>query len=207
MSPLGMLRRNRYAGHAAPPELSAFLDSRSLVERIGSGDPAAEEEFIRRYHVRVVMMMRARMRRGGVAEDLAQETLVESLEALRRGAIHAPEKLAAFVHGTALNVLNGYRRYQGRHPLEVSLPEDLPDPRSPEETLENRETLGLLRRAFTEIPRRDRELLRMSLVEGFTPVEIAAAAGSGAGLIRVRKCRAARRLLRRFRVLTRRGRR
>jgi RNA polymerase sigma-70 factor (ECF subfamily) len=166
---------------------------------------AAEEEFVRLYRGRVVTMMRARMRHETIADDLAQDALLESLKSLRRGAIAEPEKLGAFVRGTALNVLNSYLRSRGRRPTEVEITEQIPDLRSPEEAARKLEALGVACRALRRLSREDREVIRMSVVEGLSASEIAAALGSNADLIRVRKCRALKRLSRGVEVLNRRG--
>ena len=48
------------------------------------------------------------------ASDLAQEVLLVVLEALRAGSVREPERLAAFVMGTARQTLWGWRRGERR---------------------------------------------------------------------------------------------
>ncbi|MBI3447294.1 MAG: sigma-70 family RNA polymerase sigma factor [Acidobacteria bacterium] len=202
---MGHFLRGSCGGSAAARKFSSPSSPADLVERLGRGDRVAEEEFARLYRHRVVRMMRARMPHEIAAEDLAQDVMVESLKALRRGAIAAPEKLGAFVRGTARNVLNSHLRSRRRRPKEVAFTVEMPDTRSPEAAVQRLEVLDLARRAMNGLTPRDRELVRMSLIEDRTPAEIAVALGSSGDLIRARKCRALKKLLRGFRILSRRG--
>jgi len=174
-------------------ELSPLGD-RDLVESIRFGETTAENEFVRRYVNPLRSMMLARTRNHEDAEDLAQDALLAVLQALRRGALASSERLEAFVHGTARNVANNYFRARGRHPLEVPLSEDVPA--APVESeWESQERLGL---ALTVLARHrglDGAILRMSLVNGLTPLEIGRALHMRPDLVRTHKSRAAHRLV------------
>jgi RNA polymerase sigma factor (sigma-70 family) len=170
------------------------LGDRELVDRIRIGDAAAETEFARRYLCSVRAMMLARTRNYEDAEDLAQDTLVAVLQALRRGAMASSERLAAFVHGTARNVANNYVRVRERRPTEVPLSEDVPaTPATP--LLESEERLALALHLLARQGKLDREILRMSLVDGLTPVQIGRALHMRPELVRTHKYRAAHRLV------------
>jgi DNA-directed RNA polymerase specialized sigma24 family protein len=94
---------------------------RRLVERIAAGEPAAEAELAERFDRRVRAMMAVRTRDRDAAQDLAQETLIAVLGALRQGQLREAERLPAFVHGTARNVLNNYFRRRQQQPLAVRI--------------------------------------------------------------------------------------
>ena len=85
-----------------------------LVSRIRDGDRAAESEMIARYSRSLMTMLRCRTGDVQRAEDVHQETFCIVLERLRSKGIDKPEKLAAFLHRTATNVLIGQYRTEAR---------------------------------------------------------------------------------------------
>ena len=68
---------------AAEQDASTGLRAVELVERVGRGDPSAEEEVAGAYRRRILLMMLSRTRERAVAEDLTQEALIAVLGALR----------------------------------------------------------------------------------------------------------------------------
>lgn len=171
----------------------ASLGDRDLVDRIRCGEATAEDEFARRYADRLRAMMFARTRNHEDAEDLAQDSLLAVLEALRRGDLASSERLDAFVRGTARNVANNHLRALARTPLEVPLTEDVPAG-SVTSDLEAEERLALALDLVARHGGLDGEILRSSLVNGLTPVEIGKTLHMSSALVRTRKSRAARRL-------------
>lgn len=169
------------------------LGDRDLVDGIRIGEATAENEFVRRYGNRLRAAMFSRTRNQEDAEDLAQDTLLAVLQALRRGAIASNERLAAFVHGTARNIANNYFRARERRPPEVPISEDVPaGPVEPQ--AEGEERLALALNALSRQRVLDHEILRMSLVEGLTPSEIARELRMRPDLVRSHKSRATHRL-------------
>lgn len=177
-------------------------DLASLGERIRSGDPAAEADFAGIYRDRIFSMMLARTGSRDSARDLTQEALLATLEALRDGHLRSAGSLGAFVHGTARNILNGFFRAQARRPREVPLPDELPaeDPGNP---VEDAERLALVRRALDQLDPTDSAILRMTLVEGLGPGEIASRLKLRTDLVRARKSRAIKKLVKHVRELSR----
>lgn len=91
------------------------LDSIDLVKRIATGDAAAETELVQYFSPRIMFMLRQRTRDEQLAEDLHQDTLRIVIERLRsEKSLKEPQKLAGFVHKTALNVYIGYVRRESR---------------------------------------------------------------------------------------------
>jgi RNA polymerase sigma factor (sigma-70 family) len=170
------------------------LGDRDLVERIQRGETTAESEFVHRYGSRLRAAMFARTRNHEDAEDLAQDTLLAVLQALRRGAIASNDLLAAFVHGTARNIANNFFRARERRPPEVPLSEDMPA-RPIRSQLEGDERLALALDALARQRVLDREILLMSLLEGLTPLEIGRALRMRPEQVRSHKCRATHRLV------------
>jgi RNA polymerase sigma-70 factor, ECF subfamily len=91
------------------------LNDADLVRQIGSGnDREAEAELFRRMAPRIRLYGLRHLRNEHAAEDLTQQVLITTLEALRAGRLREPEKLASFVLGicrmTVLNLRRGARR-------------------------------------------------------------------------------------------------
>src|SRR4051794_41287867 len=87
-----------------------------LATRIQAGDRVAEEEFVNTYRRGVMIIATVRTRDRETARDLTQEILIAVLKALRDGQLREATKLAAFVHGTARNLINNYIRSKSRRP-------------------------------------------------------------------------------------------
>lgn len=81
-----------------------------LVRRIGVGERRAEDELVRRYSRGLIYLLRRRTSDPQLSLDVCQETLRIAIEKLRREPIDQPEHLAAFLRGTALNLVSSERR-------------------------------------------------------------------------------------------------
>ena len=164
-----------------------------LVGLILEGDRAAESALVEHFTPRIRAMAVARLRNPDAARDLTQETLIAVLHAARNGQIRDPARLSAFVQGVARNLVNNYSRRRHQHP-EVELDEvaqnlvvaDDPD---------SKERRELLVRALQTLDKTDRDVLRLTLVDGLKPAEIAARSGVSAEVVRTRKTRALKRAL------------
>jgi len=92
------------------------LDDVGLVRRIGAGDREAEAELFRRMAPRIRLYGLRHLRDAPAAEDLAQQVLITTLEALRAGRLREAEKLQHFVLGicrmTVLDLRRGAQRKQ-----------------------------------------------------------------------------------------------
>ena len=106
-----------------------------LVTRIGVGDREAEAEFCQRMAPRIRLYGLRHLRSASAADDLAQHVLITVIEALRRGQVREPDKLAAFVLGTCrMTVLDGRRRSSRQASLLATFGHELvpaPPPRPP----------------------------------------------------------------------------
>src|SRR5262245_44209907 len=91
--------------------MNAVLSDADVVRRISSGsDQEAERELFRRMAPRVRLYGLRHLRDGHAADDLTQEVLITTLEALRAGRLREPEKLASFVLGTCRMMVLDLRR-------------------------------------------------------------------------------------------------
>ena len=164
-------------------------DVRSLSERIRQGDTTAETELVGEFTQRIFVMSLARTHDWETARELVQDVLMAVISALRKGQLHDPYKLAAFVHGTARNLINNRLRAESQKPPLEPLPEDLAQV-SFTQQLEHADRLRLVHQALERLSDEDRKILRMTMVEGHKPGEIAAALGLTSEVVRTRKLRA-----------------
>lgn len=166
---------------------------RNLVERVRQGDEVAESELVRQFTQRIFVMSFVRTRDREAARDLVQEVLMAVIAALRKGQLQDPDKLPAFVHGTARNLINNQLRSARRVPPLEPLPEDLPEENIIEQ-LEGAERTRLVHQALKGLGEGDRKILWLTLVEGRKPREIAELLGLTSEVLRARKLRAARKI-------------
>jgi RNA polymerase sigma-70 factor, ECF subfamily len=178
-----------------PGDLTANAQA-LLAQRVRQGDRQAEHELAQVYHRRVLVMMLSRVRPAETARDLTQEVMLAVLVALRKGQLRDEEKLAAFIHGTARNVLNGFYRARG--------PETLPlEPEhaviGADEILDQLQSRALVARVLDCLDEDDRTVLSLILVEGLKPGEAAQRLGLSSEVVRARKSRAIKKAVERLR--------
>jgi len=134
-----------------------------------------------------------RTRDREVSRELVQDVLMAVILALRKGKLQDPDKLAAFVHGTARNLINNRLRNQSQQPPMEPLPDDLAQAGLARQ-LDDRERVRLLHQALERLMPEDRRILQMTLVEGRKPGEIAATLGLTSEVVRTRKLRAVKKV-------------
>jgi RNA polymerase sigma factor (sigma-70 family) len=195
-------RRFRCVGMSPMAEVLTLREGRAddlapeaqalLAARVYEGDCSAEEEVARLFHRRVLMMTLSRVRNAETARDLTQEVLLAVVLALRKGQVRDTGKLAAFIHGTARNVVNGF--FRSRPPESVPL--------SPEhaiagadDILDNLHQTSLMTRLLDSVDAADRRILSLTLLEGLKPGEIAERLGLSSEVVRARKSRAIKRAM------------
>ena len=194
----------RAAAEGVPSELTPEEQS-TLVERIRAGEPSAEEELVRIFRDRVTFFALARTRDPEAARDLTQDVMLGVVRALRSGHLRDAERLAAFVHGTTRNLINGYLRARSRlreDPIDAAL--DVPA--LAEQSGQDHERNVLVRRALRALTPSDHKILWLTLVEGLKPGEIAARLGLTSEVVRARKARAIKKTRERIKRLSRYGR-
>jgi len=158
---------------------------------------AAEEELVKTYRRGVFAIAAARTRDREAALDLTQEVLIAALKALREGQLREPEKLAAFVHGIARNLINNYLRTRVRR-AECDLdPERAYVPNLVEE-LDSAEKCRLVRAELETCSLADQQILLLSLVDGRTLLEVAQRLKMSHDAVRARKSRLLRKITKKF---------
>jgi len=127
------------------------------------------------------------------ARELVQDVLMAVVGALRKGQLQDKDKLAAFVHGTARNLINNRLRLESQRPPLEPLSDDLTQANLTDQ-LEDAERVRLVHQALERLGDEDRRILLMTLVEGRKPGEIAAALGLTSEVVRTRKLRAVKKI-------------
>jgi RNA polymerase sigma factor (sigma-70 family) len=172
------------------------VDYADLVSRLALGDTAAETALADYFAPRLRAMMLARTRDAELARDLAQDALLALLQALRQGQLRDSERLPAFAHGIARNIVNNYFRTRQREPQRQPLMDDMAVINPEQDRAdEDEERLNLVRRGLADLSPSDREILRLTLADGLKPGEIADKLGLTAEVVRARKSRAQKRIV------------
>src|SRR6266436_3135183 len=187
-----------------PPVASAAMNDSSdaaaaaglLAQRILGGDRSAEDELVCTYRRGVFVIAVARTRDREAAHDLTQEILIAILKALRDGQLRESAKLAAFIQGTARNLINNYLRAKAHH-AEVELDDEAYSADAVEE-LESLERRRLVQRELESFSITDQQILLLSLVDGHSLAEVAQRLSLSHEAVRARKSRAVRKISRKF---------
>lgn len=138
-------------------------------------------------------MVEVRTRDRELARELTQDVLMAAIAGVRAGQLRDGEKLGAFVYGITRNCINNQLRRQRRQPVEQAIV-DSDAVYDPVEAEQRRERAMLVRLAMRQVPEADRRVLRLTLVDGLKPGEIAARLGLSDEVVRARKSRALKRI-------------
>ena len=184
---------------------------KELARRILAGDPGSEDEFVRIFYPHVMSIALGRLRDVEAAREVAQDTLMGVLRALREGGLREPEKLPSFVSRTALNRVNtAIQKLIEQRASTATNPngEDLLDVRpeaAGEPTVDEEERRKLVRAALRKLKPVDRKILTLTLADGLNPREIALRLGLKPENIRNHKSRAVKIIHREVRKVIRKG--
>lgn len=176
----------------------AASQSETLIGRIRSGDEAAESELVALYKRPIFAIAAARTGDREAARDLTQEVLLAVLQAARNGQIRESDKLAAFIQGTARNLINNYFRSRGRR-AECSLEVVIATSLDPIEEQEAAERSRLLRQELLSYSALDQQILLFSLVDGHSLAEVAKRLKMSHEAVRARKSRLVKKITKKFR--------
>lgn len=176
---------------------TAASPSETLIGRIRSGDKGAEDELVSLYSRPVFAIAVARTGDREAARDLTQEVLMAVLQAARNGKVRESDKLAAFIQGTARNLINNYFRTRGRR-AECSLESVTGTGIDPVEEQEVAERRRLLRHELTSYSALDQQILLFSLVDGHSLAEVAERLNMSHEAVRARKSRLVKKITKKF---------
>jgi RNA polymerase sigma-70 factor, ECF subfamily len=165
------------------------LDDAGLVRQIGSGTGReAEAELCRRMAPRIRLYGLRHLRDEHAADDLAQQVLVTTLEALRARRLREPEKLASFVLGTCrMTLLDLRRNARRKERLLEQFGADLLAPVQPSMPALDHEKL---RRCVQNLKERERAVVVMTFYDEQTGADLAGFLGVSEANVRVIRHRA-----------------
>lgn len=169
--------------------MDVALSDAEVVRRIGSGhDRDAESELFRRMAPRVRLYGLRHLRDGHAADDLTQQVLITTLEALRAGRLREPDKLASFILGTCrMTVLDLRRGAQRRERLLAEFGADLQVPTQPFLPHLDHEHLA---RCVQTLKERERTVVVMTFYDERTGSDVASFLGISEANVRVIRHRA-----------------
>lgn len=168
-----------------------------LIARIRVGDARAEEELVAIYQRSLLLITSVRTRDREAAKDLTQDILFAVLRGLRDGQLREADKLDAFVHGTARNLINNYLRSKARR-RESDLSSAAEPIVEPIAQLELIEKQRLVRSELESYSVLDQQILLLSLLDGHSLVEIADRLNVSHDAVRQRRSRVIRKLTKKF---------
>lgn len=164
------------------------LNDAQMVGLIGSGDPDAEAEFFHRMGPRIRLYGLRHLRDAHAADDLTQQVLITTLQALRAGRLREPEKLASFVLGTCrMTVLDLRRNAQRKERLLEQFGADL---LASAPSAEPRVDHEQLTRCVQNLKERERTVIVMTFYDEQTGADLAQFLGVSEANVRVIRHRA-----------------
>ncbi len=169
------------------------ISDADLVRQVGAGiDRDAEAEFFRRMAPRVRLYGLRHLRNETAADDLTQQVLLTTIEAMRAGRLREPEKLASFVLGTCrMTVLDLRRNSQRQGRLLEQFGADLPAPAPPPQPALDQDRLAGCVQRLNE---RERAVVVMTFYDEQTSANVAGFLAVSEANVRVIRHRAIRQL-------------
>jgi len=148
------------------------LNDADLVRQIGAGsNTEAEAELFRRMAPRVRLYGLRHLRDEHAADDLTQQVLITTIEALRAGRLREPEKLASFVLGTCrMTVLDQRRGSQRKERLLAQFGPAMPSTVQPSVSHLDHERLA---NCVQNLKERERTVIVMSFYDEQTGADVA----------------------------------
>jgi RNA polymerase sigma factor (sigma-70 family) len=163
-----------------------MMDDATLVRLAREGDEGAFAVLVGRHRPMVVGLCRRVLGDRGLAEDAAQEAVLQAMLRLER-----PERFGAWLGGIGLNVCRRWRRDQAREEWSLAAltggragPDPAPD--EPAELAEAAEAARRVRRAVGRLPAGQRAAVVLFYLVGMAHREVAAALGIGVGAVKTR---------------------
>jgi len=171
------------------------------VDRIRKGDSSAQEEFVNLYRRPIQAIATARTGDPEAARDICQDVLIAVLAAIERDKVREPDKLSAFVQGTARNLINNFLCTQKRRrETDIDLV-DIPseDPMDQFVAEDRKRRILSVLRSFSVT---DQQILLLFWVDGHTLPDIAHRLGISHSAVRKRKSRMVKKIQKVFERLS-----
>ncbi|HXJ96101.1 MAG TPA: sigma-70 family RNA polymerase sigma factor [Terriglobia bacterium] len=141
------------------------------VRQLAEGEPSVEQHFTAYFGDLVRIKLRRRGWSAHDVEDVRQETFLRVIQKLRRGELHQPDRLGAFVNSVCNNImLESYRARLRNSDVDPAENEPADTAIDMDGDLIAEERKKLVRIVLEELPEADRAVLRMVFWED-TPRE------------------------------------
>lgn len=185
------------------PAALGSVDERAMVRQAQKGDKAAFETLVHRHQHRVFAVARGILKRQEDVEDVAQQVFVKAYFSLKRFDQRAA--FSTWLYKITVNECWDLLRKQKARPLVYE--SDFSEEQSRQYTDTERETTKgpdtsdrmamreRLESMLGQLDKRDRAMLILKEVEGFSVEEIADSMGLNANTVKVRLFRARRRIV------------
>src|SRR6266705_6243117 len=185
------------------PVTGGSVDERQLVRRAQKGDKVAFETLVQRHQHRVFAVARGILKRQEDVEDIAQQVFVKAYFSLKRFDQRAA--FSTWLYKITVNECWDVLRKRKARPLVYEA--DFSEEQSKQYSAPEREAskapdtsdrMALreqLERMLGQLDKRDRAMLVLKEVEGFSVEEIAESMGLNANTVKVRLFRARRRII------------
>jgi RNA polymerase sigma-70 factor, ECF subfamily len=128
------------------------------VERLINSDRATEDAFVAYFGELLSIKLRPRLRSAELIQDVTQETFLRVFRTLRQAGIENPEALGAFVNSVCNNVL--FEAYRAQSRTAEALEERASEDTAADDTLVEEEERTQVRSVLSELPEKDRKVLR-----------------------------------------------
>ena len=190
-------------GADSAPVTGGSVDERQLVRRAQKGDKVAFETLVLRHQHRVFAVARGILKRQEDVEDIAQQVFVKAYFSLKRFDQRAA--FSTWLYKITVNECWDLLRKRKARPLVYEA--DFSEEQSRQYTAPEREAskapdasdrMALreqLENMLSQLDKRDRAMLVLKEVEGFSVEEIAESMGLNANTVKVRLFRARRRII------------
>ena len=176
----------------------ALTTPETLWSRVSAGDADAFAELFRAFADRVHGFCYRRSGSPEVAEDVTSAVFLEAWRRRTEVTMASDDAVLPWLFGVAANLLRNAGRKQRRYQrfLAAAPPPGVSPEFAPEvdDRVDVERDLRLVRAALATLGDDDRDLLLLTVAEGLTPAEVAAALGVPAGTVRSRLSRARARL-------------
>jgi RNA polymerase sigma-70 factor, ECF subfamily len=149
----------------APLDYAAF--DADYLARLKYGDPETEQHFFAYFSKTIWLKLRNRVRARHLIDEIRQETFARVLSYLKSGKpIQYPERFGGFVQAVCNNVMREVLRSEFTHRQTGDEPIDTPDHRVKfASDLVTEERKSAVREILSEMPEKERALLRMVFLE------------------------------------------
>lgn len=144
---------------------------RELVRRVRAGEVAAFDQLVRRYFRRAETLARRVMLNREDAEDLVQEAFLRALDRIE--TFDESRQFGPWFFRLLVNTGINMRRSRERRATEPEPFDAASYGPGPDEVMERTEIRERFAAALARLPERQREIIGMFEVDGFSSVEIA----------------------------------